>query len=126
MGIPPPHCIWRRIVKNYFKKALPSTLDETVIAGEKLEKSWEKYGMDAYESRLAEEEYMQSIEQDMILHKFLKRFSYKKYVNGFLVHAGTKYDNRGHDRLKTHFVPTTPKFRLEGIQLESWKKNKVL
>ena len=76
MGKPPPHTIFRKIVKNYFKKTLPYNLSETVVAFDKLNACWDKFGHSSDQCRELEVVYEETLEKDALFKKYIKNMKY--------------------------------------------------
>ena len=76
MGRPPPHTIFRKIVKNHFRKTLPTALNETVVAFEKLNICWDRYGHSSDQCRELEMVYEDTLEKDALFKKYIKNMKY--------------------------------------------------
>ena len=120
MGKPPPHMIFRRVVKNYFKKSMPEMLEETIRAEENLYSCWDKHGTSAEACKRFEQVYEEAMGHEMRYQKYLRTLNYPKKIMQHLAPAVRKMEGKGKNQSKFIFE-SKPRFDLVGFDLSKYK-----
>ena len=118
MGRPPPHVIFKRVVKGLMRDALPDGIEQTYEAHSKLQLCWDGYGVGAKECKGLEESFnlLQSYNNQYLRYVNNIRF----YVSAlrYLAPAKRKYDYKGRhgSRFK---IKSNTEFQLRNIDIST-------
>jgi hypothetical protein len=72
MGKPPSHTIFKKVVKDYFRRTLPKNINETTMAFSRLNQCWSTFGYGSDQCRDLENEYDLTLKYDSMFQRFIK------------------------------------------------------
>ena len=117
MGKPPPHIIFKRVVKSIAKNLVPRNTNELTKAETKLHQCWDLNGVGSSNCLIYERTYRDALAYEKSYQNHLKNSNYEMNALKHLAPATRKYAYKGKYRVQ-YLERNTNKFDIRNIDLD--------
>lgn len=120
MGKPPPHIIFKKIVKSYFKKSLPQYAEEIVLAENQLFNCWDLHGVGSETCKQFEVLHEAAAEENEYFRRYVRNLNYPQRIMKHLAPAKHKIEYKGRHPIRLSEEPQQ-RFTLKEYSPEDFK-----